>query len=141
MKISGNTVTLPGVLLLILLQAACTGNPNPVESLPWIPTDLASATKLINDKCPEMIDPETRLDSVLLLPEGLSYFYTLPNKDKPGINSIAFKAFIIPEIIDNIRTNPNLEMFRDSSITMVFNYRDRNGELITEFSVKPGQYR
>ena len=88
-----------------------------------------------------MLDPETRLDSVMLLPDGLSYFYTLPNKDKPGINAAAFRAYLIPKIIDNVRTNQNLEMFRDSSIAMIFNYRDRNGELITEFSVEPGQYR
>ena len=126
---------------MILLQAACTGNPKPVESLPWIPEDLASATKIMNDRCPEMVDPETRLDSVVLLSEGLMYFYTLPNKDNSGIASNAFAAYLMPEIIDNIRTNPRMEMFRDSSITMFFNYLDREGELITDFSVKPEQYR
>jgi len=141
MKILGYTLTLPGILLMIMFQAACTGNPNPVERLPWVPTDLASAARLINDKCPEMIDPETRLDSVLLLPERLSYFYTLPNKDKLEIEPAAFRAYLIPEIIENIRTNPKMEMFRDSSIVLDFYYRDRDGELITEFPVKPEQYR
>jgi hypothetical protein len=141
MKISRIINTLTGFCLMVLLQVACTGNPKPVESLPWIPTDLASAAKLINDRCPEMVDPETRLDSVILSPEGLMYFYTLPNKDHSGIASSAFEAYLLPEIIDNIRTNPRMEIFRDSLVTMSFNYLDRKGELITEFTVEPELYR
>lgn len=130
-----------GFSLMLLLQVACTGNPDPVESLPWIPKDLASAAEQMNSKCPEMVDPESRLDSVLLVKEELSFYYTLPNKDKSGIGGPAFRAYLMPGIIDNIRTNPRMEMFRDSSITMIFNYRDRSGELITEFSVEAKHYR
>lgn len=126
---------------MLLLQVACTGNKKPVESLPWIPTDLASAAELMNKRCPEMVDPESRLDSVLLLPEGLCFYYTLPNKQKSAIASAAFTAFLIPGIVDNIHTNPRMEMFRDSSLVMNFVYRDRNGQLITEFAVGPGQYK
>jgi hypothetical protein len=141
MKASKIIYALLGSCMIIMLQSACTGNPNPVESLPWVPTNLASAAKQINDKCPEWVDPETHLDSVVLMPEGLKYFYTLPNKDKSGIASNAFNAYLMPRIIDNIRTNYRLEMFRDSSITILFNYLDRKGELITDFSVGPEQYR
>lgn len=141
MKAYRISYSLLGICLVVLLQTSCTGNPNPVESLPWIPTDLASAAKQINNKCPEWVDPETRLDSVVLLPEGLKYFYTLPNKDRSGISSNAFTAYLLPGIIDNIHTNPRLKMFRDSSITMFFSYLDRKGELITDFSVRPEQYR
>ena len=102
------------------------------------PKTLATATEFINDRCPEMVYPETPLDSVILSPEGLlSYYYTLPNKDKSGINAAVFTGFLLPEIIDNVRSNPDLRMHRDSSVTVVFNYRDRKGELITEFSLEP----
>ena len=141
MKNSRINLALLGFSLMLLLQAACTGNPNPVESLPWIPKDLASTAEQMNSKCPEMVDPESRLDSVILLQETLSFYYTLPSKDKTGVGANAFRAFLMPGIIDNIRTNPRMEMFRDSSITMTFNYRDRSGELITEFSVEPELYR
>ena len=141
MKNSGKLLVLLGFSLVLLLQAACTGNPNPVESLPWVPRDLASAAEQLNSKCPEMVDPESRLDSVLLLTEGLSFFYTLPNKEKSGISGQAFRAYLMPGIIDNIRTNPRMAMFRDSSVTMIFNYRDRSGGLITEFSVEAKHYR
>ena len=92
------------------LQTACTGKTTTEETTPEKANTLASATEIINSRCPEMVDQESRLDSVLLSDEGhLAYYYTL--------------------------------LERDSSFTMVINYRDRQGEFITEFLVGPGRYR
>jgi hypothetical protein len=82
-----------------------------------------------------------KLIKFIWIPEGLCFYYTLPAKERAAIASAAFQAYLITGIIDNIRTNPRMEMFRDSSVVMLFNYRDRNSELITEFSVGPKQYR
>ncbi len=128
---------LAGLFLVLALQTGCKRKNYIEEGLPWVPDNLLEATELINNKCPEWVDPESRLDSVLLLPEGLTFYYSLPNKERSAFDPNAFKAFLLPEIIENIQTNHRLKMFRDSSITMVFNYLDRNGELVTEFSVKP----
>lgn len=141
MKISKFVVALLGFCYMIFFQAACTGNKEPVEELPWMPTDLASATKIINDKCPQWVDPESRLDSVLLLPVGLTFYYSLPNKIRSTFDPHALKAYLIPEIIDNIRGNYNLNMHRDSSLTMFFKYLDRNGNFITEIRVEPEMYQ
>jgi hypothetical protein len=57
------------------------------ETTSMKPKTLASTTELINDRCPKMVDPETRRDSVILSLEGLlSYYYTQPNKYKSGIH-------------------------------------------------------
>lgn len=89
-----------------------------------------------------MVDPETRLDSVLLSPEGqVYYYYTLPNKVSSGINPSSFTAFLLPGIIENVRYNPDLRMHRDSSLTFIFNYTGRGGALITEFMVGPERYK
>ena len=89
-----------------------------------------------------MVDPKTMLDSVLLSDEGeLVYYNTLPNRDGRAIDAITFEACLIPGIIENVRYSPRLSMHRDSSITMVFNYRDRAGEPIVTFSLHPNQYR
>lgn len=140
MKNPINKFALAGLFILMLLQLACTGNREPVDSLPWIPKDLASSARILNDRCPEMIDPESRLDSVLLLEQGLYFYYTLPNKVKDEIPAGPFTAYILPGIVDNIQTNPRMEMFYDSSVVMFFRYLDRNGQLITEFSVGPERY-
>ena len=106
------------------------------------PETLASATELINERCPEWVDSESRLDSVLLSQEGeVYYYYTLPNREGRGINSSSFTAFLLPEIIDNVRSNPDLRMHRDSSLTFIFNYTGRGGEFITEFKVGPERYK
>jgi len=142
MKITKISYFLLGLALCITLHTACTGNTSPDETNPAKPTTLASATKLINDRCPEVVDPETRLDSVRLSRENqLIYYYTLPNKGSSSINPNAFNAFLLTGIIENVRLNPDLRIHRDSSIIFIFNYRDRYGELITEFSVGPERYR
>jgi len=142
MKNTGLLYGLMGLSLCMILQTGCTGKTSPEETNSEKPRTLASATAFINDRCPEMVDPETRLDSVLLNHEDqLIYYYTLPNKVSSGINPSAFNAFLLTGIINNVRSNPDLRMHRDSSITFVFNYRGRNGELITEFLVAPERYR
>jgi len=142
MKITGIIYALMGLSLGLALQTGCTGRSTTEEMIPETPPTLASATEIINNRCPEWVDPESRLDSVLLSHEGqLYYYYTLPNKDGAEMNPTAFGAFLMPKIIENIHYNPDLKMHRDSSVTMVFNYRGRNGELITEFSVGPEMYR
>ncbi len=142
MKNTGLLYTLMGLSLCMILQTGCTGKTSSDETISEKPRTLASATAFINDRCPEMVDEETRLDSVLLNQEDqLIYYYTLPNKVGSGINPSAFNAFLLTEIIDNVRSNPDLRMHRDSSITFVFNYRGRKGELISEFSVAPERYR
>jgi hypothetical protein len=142
MKSTSIKKALPGLLVCMVLFTGCRGKSGSTEPLPWLPETLAAATELINKNCPEMIDPDTRLDSVSLSEDNrLSYFYTLPNKENSGINSVAFKAYLIPEIIDNVRLNSKLSMHRDSSVIFIFYYRDREGILITDFSVGPEQYR
>jgi len=89
-----------------------------------------------------MVDQETRLDSVVLSPEGrLEYYYTLLYREKRSMNTGALTGFLIPGITDNVRTNPDLRMHRDSSVVMAFNYRDRNGEFVTEIVIQAEQYR
>ncbi len=147
MKIKGLFYTLIGILFCSTLLTNCTSKTNPEEKTPevMVPNkakDLASATEAINSRCPLRVDSESRLDSVLFSMEGqLVYYYTLPNKVSSGINPPAFTAFLLPKIIENVRTNPDLKMHRDSLVTMVFNYLDGNGAFITEFMVGPDVYR
>lgn len=142
MKISGIYFMLIGISLTLCLQTGCTGNTSSGEISSTKPKTLASATELINDRCPEWVDSESRLDSVLLSKEGqVFYYYSLPTRESNFINATSFTAFLLPEIIDNVRSNPDLRMHRDSSLTFVFNYRDQNGESITEFMVGPERYK
>jgi hypothetical protein len=142
MRTTGIFYALMGISLSFALQTACTGKTSSEETTSEKSITLASATELISSRCPEMVDPETRLDSVLLSNgDHLTYYYTLTERDKININPSSFTAFLLPKIIENIHFNPDLKMHRDSSVSMVFNYHDRNGEFITEFSVGPERYQ
>ena len=121
--------------LMLILQTSCKDDPPPLKN-------LASEASLLNGRCPEMVDPETRLDSVLLTPEGkLAYYYTMTERTSATVNPQAFNAYLIPLIIKNVRYNSSLKMFRDSSVSMVFNYLDREGVFVTELTIEPAQYQ
>ncbi len=142
MKTAGLVCTLLGLSLCLALQTGCKGKARAEDWIPEKNRNLVSATAYLNDGCPEMVDADTRLDSVFLSQEGyLSFFYTLPGREYTSISSTAFYAYMMPEIIDNVRTNRDLKMHRDSSLTMVFNYRDRNGVQITKLIVEPDKYK
>ncbi len=142
MRTAGKIWTLLGLSLLLLLQAGCKGKAKAEDWIPEKNRNLVSATAYLNGRCPEMVDSDTRLDSVFLSQEGhLSFFYTLPGRESTSISSTAFYAYMMPEIIDNVRTNRDLKMHRDSSLTMVFNYNDRNGVQITRLILEPDKYK
>jgi len=145
MKISGMVNTLLVAVLIITLQAGCTGDKDHRKRPPRKAISektLASVTSKLNSYCPEMVDEETRLDSVFLSGEGhLTYSYTLILREVGTFNKDAFQGYIFPRILNNVHANPDLRMHRDSGLIMDFYYRDRNGELITEISIGPDRYR
>jgi hypothetical protein len=144
MSIKRIIYALVGISLVLSMLTECTGEANrrKKKNEPFLPPKtLASATARLNSETPEMVDEETRLDSVFLTPDGeLAYYYTLISRDKSSISEQAFRAYIIPRILVNVHENNDLKVHRDSSIRMIFNYRDRNGKFITEISIGPENY-
>lgn len=135
MKSTGLFLALIGTAFCLTLQKSCTEATPPGNN-------LDTATMIINGRCPEMVDRETQLDSVVLSADDhLVYYYTLLYREKKSVNVKAFKGFIWPAIATNVRENPALSMHRDSSLIMDFIYRDRDGESITTISIKPEDYR
>jgi hypothetical protein len=140
MKTTGMLYAVVGMALVIMLQIGCTGKGNREYTGPV--KTLAMATERINRACPEMVDGDTRLDSVFLSSGGhLSYYYTLINREKSTIDEVAFKAYLIPRILNNVHSNVDLKIHRDSSVIMDFLYLDKNGEFVTEITIKPEQYK
>jgi hypothetical protein len=145
MKTTGIVYTLLGAILILTLQRGCAGDADNGKRPPRkakVERTLATATSKLNRNCPEMIDPETRLDSVILSDEShLTYYYTLIGRETGTINEDAFRAYIFPSIINNVHVNTDLKMHRDSGVVIDFYYRDRNGEPITDISIGPDRYR
>ena len=95
----------------------------------------------LNKVCPIMVDAETRLDNSIALPGNMfQYNYTLVNIEKSTIDTNEFKKFLEPELINQVKTNPQMEIFRKNKVTLNYNYRDKNGVFFLLISVTPNDY-
>lgn len=102
---------------------------------------MMEAASELNKACPIMVDQDTRLDNAVALPDNIfQYNYTLVNLDKSEVNIDTVKKYIEPEIINNVKTNPDLKAYRENKVTMAYNYKDKNGVFVLKISVTPDLY-
>ena len=95
----------------------------------------------INESCPIMIDNVTRLDNTIALPDNVfQYNYTLVDLEKNEINIDELREYIEPNVINNVKTNPDMKEFKDNKVTMAYNYKDKNGVFVLKINVTPDLY-
>ena len=103
---------------------------------------MMKAASEINESCPIMVDEATRLDNAIALPDNsFQYNYTLVDMVKSEINLDSFKKELEPNLINFVKTDPNLKINRENKITMIYNYRDKNGEFLIKFLITPDLYQ
>ncbi len=106
-----------------------------------IMNQLHNAAKEINSACPIQIDAGTRLDSAHVLSETeLQFNYTLINALREDYDLAQLEATTKPGLIESVKTNSAMANLREHSITMVYNYRDMNGEYLLKIPVTPADY-
>lgn len=102
---------------------------------------MMEAASELNKTCPIMVDQDTRLDNAVALPGNIfQYNYTLVNLYKSEVNIDTVKKYFEPGIINNVKTNPDLKVYRDNKVTMAYYYKDKNGEFVLRISVTPDMY-
>ena len=95
----------------------------------------------INKSCPMMVDDETRLDNVVAMPGNIfQYNYTLIHIEEATADIDELTSYLQSSITTDIKTNPDLQIYRDNHITMAYNYRDKNGKSLAVISVAPEDY-
>lgn len=95
----------------------------------------------INKTCPMMIDQDTQLDNTMALPNNtFVYNYTLVNLEKENIDIEAVKNFIEPKVVNNMKTSPDMKLYRENRTTMTYNYKDKNGIFVLKINVGPEKY-
>jgi hypothetical protein len=103
---------------------------------------LVEAANEVNKTLPIMVDSETRLDSTMALPnKEYSYFYTLINYSVDEIDAVQFEKEMRPGIINQVKTNSDLEVFRNNNVTLNYVYRDKNLSEIVKIKVTPKDYK
>lgn len=122
------------IFLVSLAFFACSG-PNVVDNLP-------SVVQTINEKCPKMIDSETRIDAVeLRAVDTLVYYFTLVNFQRDKIDTAQFNRAMWPGIISNIKISPEMKSLRQAEVKFIYSYQDKEAKPICQFRILPVHYR
>jgi hypothetical protein len=89
---------------------------------------LAAASADLNKTCPIAVDKETRLDSTVALPGKIfQYRYTIVNYARQEVDTAVLKKNLEPEIIQGLKTLPNMKFARENKATMQYYYRNKAG--------------
>lgn len=103
---------------------------------------LVKSADEINKTCPMMVDQYTRLDNANALPNNtFQYNYTLIENTVDEVNMDTVAKYMKPGIIHNVKTNPDLKLFRDNNVTLVYSYRDKNGAFVMKYNITPDLYK
>jgi len=135
-KIIGTVIgTIVGVLIAFIIQQQ-------FFKAPSFDQVLVKTASELNKSCPVMVDSETRLDNAVAMPDNVfQYNYTLVNMEKDSVNIQDFEEYMQPQILNNVKTNPDLKLFRDNKVTMSYYYKDSKGIFISKISITPDQYK
>jgi len=126
-----------GIMILIALLVSCK-SPEPPEQL----SQIDRLARSINYKCPFMVDPDTRMDSVFFPNDTtFQYDYTLTKVDQEDVDIRGLTAYIGSQLLETVQTSSTMQVQRDSELTLVFHYRDRKGDFVTQIIIKPEQYQ
>jgi hypothetical protein len=104
---------------------------------------LNKATKM-NANCPIEVNPEIRLDHVILLPGKIfQYSYTYVNLEKKNFDMEFFIKNQKPVLVKSVRNaenNSNFALLKKYNVTIGFYCKNKYGEFLTKILVKPKQY-
>lgn len=96
----------------------------------------------INRHCPQTVDKDTRLDNVAILPEKrFQYNYTIIAYTASEIDIPMLEKNQYPVILNSIKSSPDMKLFRDHEVTLIYSYRDRLGNYIFSMEFKPSDYK
>ena len=125
-----------GAVLSMAVISSCKSPEAPVQK-----NQVEKLAASINFKCPFMLDEDTRMDSVNILPDStFQYNYTLVNQDKDKLNIRGLTNYIGPRLQDDARNSSAMKVHRDHRLRLVFHYRDRNGEVVMHIVLEPEDY-
>ena len=94
----------------------------------------------MNKELPRMFDAETRLDKVTAVSGRMTYYFSFLNQAKENLALPVLQNKLRESLTANYRTNSGLAMDRKNDISMGYQYKDKNGELLFEIVVSPKDF-
>lgn len=105
-------------------------------------TTLVQLAQEINQICPYMVDQVTRLDNAApMANNAFQYNYTLINIDRASVDLDYIRNYLNTYMVNMVKTSPDLQFFRDNSVTLIYSYKDMHGNFLTSLRVTPEMYR
>ena len=127
-----------GVAMVVLFQQYII----PDLFTPSIDTQLNHLASEMNKNCPMMVDSQTRMDNTMAgSDKSIIYNYTLINYAKDQVDLKFFNNKLRPKILNNIKTNPQMNYLKNRDVTFVYNYNDKNGIFIISLKITPKEYK
>lgn len=103
--------------------------------------DLVRVAEEVNEKCPQMLDSETRIDGIEVKdPNTLVYHYSLINVEKQNVDTFQFYKMLWPGIISNIKTSVEMKKLRENNTVIEYLYLDKAKDTIYLFRIGPEKY-
>jgi hypothetical protein len=100
-------------------------------------TVLLRTSNEFNRNCPVMLDKATRFDNTAVAGKSIRFCYTLINTVKDSVDTTLFKSITEPFIKQRVKENSALQYLKTAKVTLVYIYRDKNGNRLTEITVEP----
>ena len=127
-----------GVIIGVLTSLFITGyffNPS-------VDSKLIAFSSEFNKNCPINIDKFTRINITIILPnKTIQYNYTLLGISEADVDYSIFEETIFPRLLETVKTNPDLKLFRDNDVSLKYYYADEAGTFLTSYTVTPEMYK
>lgn len=88
---------------------------------------LKTTAEETNKGLPAMIDDETRIDSLSAGENFLQYNYSMVKHTGKDLDIERIKSDLRPKILEQIRKNKAMQIFRENGVRLIYAYKDRNG--------------
>jgi hypothetical protein len=103
--------------------------------------DLRRIAKDVNEKCPRMVDSETRLDGLEVRePNTLVYQYTLVNVHLMPADTHQFFQSLWPGLISFVKLNKEMSKLRDNGTSIYYEYKDKSDKVVYTIKIRPEDY-
>ncbi|MFR9164926.1 MAG: hypothetical protein ACLVKO_01395 [Dysgonomonas sp.] len=122
------------VLFISLLFVQCNSKDKATDKM------LAETVKMMNERCPMNVDALTRLDSCASEKgKKIKYYYTILNDSLFDVEQ--FKEIGVPNIKETLKTNPQMEIFRQNDVSITYQYSSLNGKVLYSLELAPSDYK
>lgn len=135
-----------GLVLVSIVVAISTLSANFIPKLfkdnSNVDAILVQIASEMNKMLPMYIDSETVLDNVASMPNNtLQYNYSLVNVEGEQIDTIQIKSVMEPNIVNLVKTSPEMQTLRDNNVDFKYYYKDKTGKYLFSILIPHQKYK